>query len=200
MLHNKKRAFHEVLPKCYTNHLTFGGAFLLAKFTEEEKMRAVKRYLDGNRGCNTIAKEIGVHVSKLQYWVKKYEYHGDKAFIKTYTKYSTQDKLDILNYMNVHGTSIFDTAARFNLSSDSILWQWQNSLVTEGITALDSKKKGRPSMKKDRQKPTKKQTTDKSSVEELQAEIDNLRMENAYLKKLNALVQKKEALQQKTRR
>ena len=172
----------------------------MAKFTEEEKMRAVKRYLDGNRGCNTIAKEIGVHVSKLQYWVKKYQYHGEKAFIKTYTKYSTQDKLDILNYMNVHGTSIFDTAARFNLSSDSILWQWQNSLVTEGITALDSKKKGHPSMKKNRQKPTKKQTTDKSSVEELQAEIDNLRMENAYLKKLNALVQKKEALQQKTRR
>ena len=44
-------------------------------------------------------------------------------------------------------------------------------------------------MKKDRQKPTKKQTTDKSSVEELQAEIDNLRMENAYLKKLHALIQ-----------
>ncbi len=175
------------------------GAFLLAKFTEKEKLQAIKRYLEGNTGCNTIAKEIGVHVSKLQYWVRKYQYHGEKGFVKAYTKYSTQDKLDVLNYMNEHGTSIFDTAARFNLSSDAILWQWQNTLLTKGITALDSKKKGRPSMKKDCQKLAKKQKPATKSVEELQAEIEYLRMENAYLKKLNALVQEKEALQQKTR-
>jgi transposase-like protein len=79
------------------HHLTFGGAFLLAKFTDEEKMKAVKRYLEGNEGCGTIAKEIGVHVSNLQFWVRKYEYHGEKAFSKSYTNYSFQYKLDVLH-------------------------------------------------------------------------------------------------------
>lgn len=177
------------------HNLSIGGVFLLAKFTNDEKIHAVKRYLEGNVGCNTIAKEMGVHVSKLQYWVRKYEYHGKQAFIKTYIKYTTQYKLDVLKYMNEHGTSIFDTAARFNLSSDAILWQWQNILLTKGETALGSKKKGRPSMKKDHREPSKKQITATNSIEDLQAELEYLRMENAYLKKLNALVQEKEALQ-----
>lgn len=30
----------------------------MAKFTSEEKLQTIKRYLEGNIGCNTIAKEI----------------------------------------------------------------------------------------------------------------------------------------------
>lgn len=90
---------------------------------QQQKIKAVKRYLVGHTGYQTIVQEIGVHVSKLQYWVKKYQYHGEGAFIKTYTKYTAQYKLDVINYMNEHGTSIIETAARFNLSSESILWR-----------------------------------------------------------------------------
>lgn len=51
-------------------NLTIGGAVFLTKFTKEEKIKAVKRYMEGNVGCHTIATEIGVHVSKLQYCLK----------------------------------------------------------------------------------------------------------------------------------
>jgi len=64
------------------------------------------------------------------------------------------------------------------------------------MDALQPKKKGRPSMKKE----TKKTQLVEESIEALRTENERLRMENAYLKKLNALVQEKEKLQRKTNR
>lgn len=184
----------------FRHSLKLGGAFLLAKFKSEDKIRAVKRYLKGNKGYKNIAEEIGVHKSKLQFWVKKYQYHGEKAFLKGYTNYSVQYKLDVLNYMNENGTSIFETAAIFNMPSDTTLWKWQHLLETQGLDALQSKKKGRPSMKNENLKTTKKQAPAEGSIEALQIELERLRMENAYLKKLNTLVQNKEKSPNKTRR
>ncbi|MBG9578442.1 transposase, partial [Bacillus thuringiensis] len=62
-----------------------------------------------------------------------------------------------------------------------------------------SKKKGRPSMKKDSNKQLKQALAD-GSVEALEARIKQLEMENEYLKKLNALVQNKEKSRDKTKR
>ena len=70
---------------------------------------------------------------------------------------------------------------------------------TEGLDALQSKKKGRPSMKKEINKQ-QKQVPAEGSIEALQAELERLRMENEYLKKLNALVQNKEKSPNKTKR
>jgi len=100
--------------------------------------------------------------------------------------------------MNENGTSIFETAAIFNLPSDSTLWTWQHLYETQGLAALKTKKKGRPPMKNDKKQKEKKHPTG-NSMEEMQAELERLRMENAYLKKLNALVQNKEKSPNKTK-
>jgi transposase len=162
----------------------------MSKFSPEEKTQAVRQYLNGNEGGKTIAKSIGVHPSMLHQWIKQYEMFGENAFEKRYTTYPAQFKLDVLNYMNEHGTSIRETAAIFNIPSYETLRKWKVAYETKGFDALQSKKKGRQSMKNENKTP-KKQAPAEESIEALQTELERLRMENAYLKKLNALVQNK---------
>jgi len=169
----------------------------MAKFTAEEKINAVKTYLNGQDGYKTIAKQIGVASSVFHSWIQRYEYQGEEAFAKRYTSYSKQFKLDVLTYMNDNGVSTGEAAAIFDIASPGLIRKWRTQMRTEGIDALETKKKRRPTMKKDQ---AEKQPINEGSVEALQAELEQLRMENAYLKKLNALVQNKEKLPKKTKR
>ncbi len=171
----------------------------MAKFTAQEKIQAVKRYLEGTEGHKTIARTLGVTHGVLQAWIRQYQYHGESAFEKSYTTYSVEDKLEVLHYMNEQRTSIRETAAVFNIPTHSTLILWKNQFATEGVDALKPKKKGRPRMTKKNQEGTKKQAPLEGSFEALQAEVEHLRMENAYLKKLNALVQSKEKSLNKTK-
>jgi transposase len=170
--------------------------FFVTKFTSEEKIQAVIRYEMGAEGVKAIAKSIGVHHSILLNWIKQYEYHSENAFNKPYTSYTTQFKLDVLNYIKETGTSIREAAAIFNIATHSTIQKWQKSFELEGTDALIPKPKGRPPMKKE----TKKAQPTEGSEEALRAEIERLRMENAYLKKLKALILEKEKLQNKTKR
>lgn len=171
----------------------------MAKFTAEDKIQAVKRYLNGNESSYQIAKSLGTDHKAILKWVKQYDYNGEEAFVKQYTNYTQQFKLDVLNYMVEHGTSLIETAAIFKISAPSAISKWRKQFETLGLDALQSKKKGRLSMKKESMKQTK-QTLAEGSVEALEARIKQLEMENAYLKKLNALVQNKEKSPIRTKR
>ncbi|MDP1422026.1 IS3 family transposase [Peribacillus simplex] len=162
----------------------------MARFSSEEKIQAVRQYIDGHEGGQTIAKSIGVHPSLLHQWIKQFALFGEDAFEKRYTPYPAQFKLDVLNYMNEHGTSIRETAAIFNIPSYETLRKWKVAYETEGFDALQSKKKGRPSMKNKNNKTSNTQVPDEGSIEALQAENERLRMENAYFKKVECLSSK----------
>jgi transposase-like protein len=102
----------------------------MAKFSPEEKLYAVRQYLNGDEGGKTIAKSIGVHPSMLHQWIKQYEIFGENAFEKRYTSYPALFKLDVLNYMNEQGTSIRETAAIFNIPSFETLRKWKVAYET----------------------------------------------------------------------
>jgi transposase len=170
--------------------------FFMTKFSGDVKLAAVQRYLEGVESYSSIAASIGTSAYMVRNWVLQYEHQGEEAFVKSYTSYSVQFKLDVLNYMNTYGTSPNETAAIFRITSPGLIRKWRMQFQSQGIDALISKKKGRPAMKKGH----KKGTPVEGSVEALQEELERLRMENAYLKKLNALVQSKEKLQSKTKR
>lgn len=172
----------------------------MSKFKTEDKIQIVLRYLEGNESIEKIAEEVRVSNSILSGWVRLYEQHGIEAFIKSYTNYSAEFKLNVLNYMNETGTSSYDTAAIFNISSPGMVRNWRKAFETRGIDALQSKKKGRPSMKKISKLNKEQPLPVEGSIEALRAENDRLRMENAYLKKLNALVREQEKLQTKSKR
>jgi transposase len=178
------------------------GVFFMAKFSAEDKLAAVQRYLQGNDSYRRIGASIGAHSSLIKTWVKQYEINGVEAFQKSYTSFSTEFKLDVLKY----GTSPNETAAIFKIADPSTIRKWSRQFEEHGIDALKSKKKGRPSMKKE----TMKKETEKikanqpipgeESVETLQSKVERLEMEIAYLKKLNALVQMQEKLRTKSKR
>ena len=177
----------------------FYGGFFMAKVTVEQRIQAVQRYVNGHESINDIASDVGVSGQVMSEWVRRYLENGIETFLKSYTNYSAEYKMSVLNYMNETGTSSIDTAAIFNISSPGMIRNWKKKYEDGGYDALVSKKKGRPSMKKDTKKTTKPALA-KGSVEELEARIKQLEMENAYLKKLNALVQMQEKLPTKSKR
>ncbi|OTQ84224.1 transposase [Bacillus subtilis subsp. subtilis] len=172
----------------------------MAKFSSEEKIQAVKRYVNGGESGLDIARSIGVHNSNLHQWIKQYELFGEDVFQKNYTTYSVEYKLDVLSYMNEQGTSIRETAAIFNIPSPETLRKWKVAYETRGVDALNAKKKGRSSMKNEDQNVRKKPIPTKDSIEDLQSELEYLRAENAYLKKLQSLVQEREKSKRKKKR
>jgi transposase len=173
-----------------------GAVFYMTKFTAAEKLTAVKRYLEGRETAGSIGESMGTSKQVVANWVMQYQYQGEEGLLKkSYTSYTAEFKLDVLKYMNDHGTSPNETAAIFKITSPALIRKWRRQFESQGIDALESKKKGRPLVKKEK----KESIPVEGSVEALQAEIERLRMENAYLKKLNALVQSKEKLQSKTK-
>lgn len=172
----------------------------MAKYSVDDKLSAVMRYMDGVESFISIGRSMGTSASVIMNWVKQYEYQGVEGLSKkSYTNYSAQFKLDVLNYMIDNGTSPNETAVIFNISSPATIRTWRLLFKKGGVDALIPKKKGRTPMDKEDNKKKKKQAPAKGSVEALKAEVEQLRMENAYLKKLNALVRDKEKSPNKTK-
>lgn len=163
----------------------------MTKYSTELKLKAVLAYLQGTASFKTIADQFNISLSPLKDWVAQYKANGAESFQSSYTNYDFNFKMDIINYINDFGVTPNEAAAIFNIPSPSTVHKWVKLFNTVGIDALESKKKGRPSMKKESMKPTK-QSQAEGSDEDLKARIKRLEMENAYLKKLNALVQNKE--------
>lgn len=173
----------------------------MAKYTLEEKLSAVLRYVEGVESYVTLARSMGTSESVVMNWVKQYEYHGVEGLSKkSYTNYTAQFKLDVLNYMINNGTSPNETAVIFNIPSPATLRTWRILFQKGGVHALEPKKKGRTLMTKEDNKKMKEVTPTEGTIEALKSEIEQLRMENVYLKKLNALVQSKEKSPNKTKR
>ena len=88
----------------------------------------------------------------IQTWVALFEAHGKEGLVPKYTNYSQQFKIDVINYMNEIGTSLIETAAIYQIASPSTILKWRKQLEEQGVDALQSKKRGRRSVKKETKK------------------------------------------------
>lgn len=168
----------------------------MAIFTAKEKIFISRLYLEGKHSYLELQDLFKVSYQMIQGWVYLYQIQGEEGFKKSYTRYSAEFKMDVLNYMNDTGTSSYEAAAIFNISSPALVRTWRLNFIAGGFDALISKKKGQISMKKE----TKKGKLVEGSTEALEERIKQLEMENSYLKKLNALVQMQEKLHPKSKR
>ncbi|VTR31765.1 transposase and inactivated derivative [Actinobacillus pleuropneumoniae] len=170
----------------------------MTKFTGDRKLAIVQGYDPDLISQTEYANQMGVTKSQFQYWLRLYEMHGESTLTNSYTNYPASFKLDVLNHKAQSDASLIDTAALFKLPDFSMLYSWHRKMESGGLEALEPKKKGRPSMKKDSNSSSKRSAVE-GSVEALEERIKQLEMENEYLKKLNALVRNKEKSPNKTK-
>lgn len=95
------------------------------KYSVDEKVRAVQKYLDGKGSKESIAKELDIHRQSFDQWVKNYEAMGIDAFITHRNKhYSKPEKeLAVTAYLSGEG-SLMDICKKFKIHSTSILRKW----------------------------------------------------------------------------
>ena len=95
------------------------------KYSAEEKVSAVQKYLDGKESMRSIARELNIDFQTFKLWVKNYEAMGIDAFITHQNKhYSKLEKeLAVTAYLAGEG-SLMDICKKFKIHSTSILRKW----------------------------------------------------------------------------
>jgi transposase len=174
----------------------------MSKHTQEFKLEVVRNYLLGAQGQKTLAHRYEIHPSDVMKWVERYRLHGDAGLVSRYTAYSSDFKLEVLNYMQSKHMSLHQVSAHFNIPSVSTVLKWQKLYTEGGVQALHSRPRGRPKVTPAMAKPfvPSDKPANELTPKQLQRELEYLRAENAYLKKLRALVQEKRQAQEQERK
>ena len=114
----------------------------MSKFNLELRIKVVTEYLSG-KGSPSLAKKyrISNHAIILD-WVHRFERRGieglkDRSMSQ---EYSSQFKVDVLNWKKRNQASLPVTALHFDLSSPSTIWQWDKHFQESGIAGLERKR------------------------------------------------------------
>ncbi|GBG05499.1 helix-turn-helix domain-containing protein [Lactobacillus rodentium] len=165
----------------------------MTKFTYEQKLAAVKLYLEGQSSGEIIKKfNIGEH-AQLRFWVKQYKRHGPNILNpkKKHEEYSGEFKLNVLNWKKQYHETYEATAVKFGISNPGTIYQWQKA-KDKGDLVASNKKRGRPPLVKKQKKISPLSKSEREELERLRKENRSLFIENEYLKKLDALIQNRE--------
>ena len=156
--------------------------FFMSKYSKEVKEKAI--YLS-EKGWNSfiIAKELGIPESTVNGWLLKFKINHtiNRKMVKQV--FSADFKRKVIETRWKNKLSFKEVAEHFNLDNPSLIATWQKRYLDEGISELQPKPKGRPSMKpKELIPPTKDQSvkSDKERIKELEAEIARLKYEMSF--------------------
>ena len=165
------------------------------KITYEEKLKIVKENQEGY-GQKYLSKKYEVSRDLIRSWIHSYEILGEEGLkkSKTHTSYSGEFKLSVLEYKQINGLSLLETAKHFKIKQPSTIANWQRQYKEKGFEGLcgqkgKPKKLGDSNMAKD--KINKLTTSEKEELTKLRQENLYLRARLEYEKKLEALVQKR---------
>ncbi|MGG3941135.1 helix-turn-helix domain-containing protein, partial [Peribacillus psychrosaccharolyticus] len=155
----------------------------MAKYDVNFKLAVVKDYLAGVGGYRTLAEKHTIDRSMVQKWVHVYNLFGRAGLErkKSKTTYSSQFKMDVVNWMKETGESTYEAAKQFKLYYPSMISRWLKEFEQVGAQVLLPKPKGRPKMTDNKQNNIKEMTR-----KELEYEAEKLRAELAFIKKLRA--------------
>ncbi len=167
----------------------------MIKYTDKQKLEAVKAYRKGAGGLRATAKAQGVGADSLRKWVAAYAALGTTGVAtKKRSNYDVDFKLGVLRRMADDGLSCRQAAALFDIRRLDQVAEWSRLYAADGAVALHPGWKGK--QEKMRKTPSRRERgellpDDQRSREELLRDLQQLRMENAYLKKAQALARVK---------
>lgn len=171
--------------------------FILNKKHELDfKLRLIKEYKDGNIGYNSLCRKYDIQSSVLRTWIYQFDTFGIDGLISGMTrkKYSTDEKLRIIQHRINNQLSYKETARLFGISNPTLIAQWQMKYNQYGILGLESKPKGRAAKT---MKENKKKVNTNSLNESEREELIRLREENRRLEIAIALEKKLQSLARK---
>jgi transposase len=168
---------------------------MVQKYTEKQRLSAVKDYISGNIGFREVARRHGVGESSLRKWIAAFRENGTLGLKpKVRSPYSVEFRLAVITRMREDGLSYRQTAALFDIRNFNVIGRWERRYDSGGLSALSPESNSRAYRMPKPILKIPKPDDDSRSREELLKELNALRMENAYLKKLDALVQAKKKL------
>jgi transposase-like protein len=120
------------------------------KISTDEKLAAVRRFLNGEGSQRSIAAHIGVSYQSFQQWIRNYKSLGNDAFTMTGNKkYSSELKLNaVQDYLAGFGSQD-DICLKYGIRSRSKLLKWimkynsHEELKTSGTGGTTIMTKGR---------------------------------------------------------
>lgn len=91
----------------------------------QNKIAAVKRYLDGLASQRMLANEFGISQTSVQQWIANYESMGEDAFLMDCYKSYPADlkKQAVLDYLPGKGSQT-DICKKYGIRSKSKLQKW----------------------------------------------------------------------------
>ena len=154
----------------------------MSKYSKEVKEKAI--YLsEKGWGRYRIAKELEVPEGTVKSWLYKFKLSHNLDHKISKQVFSADFKRKVLETRWKDKLSFKETAELFNLDNPSLIVAWQKRYLDKGISGLQSKPKGRPSMKPKELIPSTKDQcikSDKERIKELEAEIARLKYEISF--------------------
>ena len=101
----------------------------MAKSPHTPEWRAMisQEYLDGYASSRELADKYGVCDKTVRRWAQRYKEQGILAFRSPCNKsYTTDFKLECVEIYFSGEMSVDEIVAKYNISSDSVLWSWIN--------------------------------------------------------------------------
>lgn len=158
-------------------------------YTKEQKIAAVRDYLDGATTVEVLSNHQISDGSVLRKWIKKYTGHSeltdsrkgmDRAMTKG-RKTTFEERIEIVRYCLDNGRNYQRTAEVFAVSYQQV-YGWTKKYDADGVHGLEDRR-GRT---KQEEELTNEEKLERR-IQQIERENDRLRAENLFLKKLEEI-------------
>lgn len=161
----------------------------MAKYSIEVKLEAINLYKSG-MGSTSISKKFGIRgKSTVLRWIYLFDKNGIDGLIrpKELPRYSSSFKMEVITWLVRNNASYPETAKKFGISNEGVVWQWKHRFDVHGFDGLADHRERVLNMNKDKNKQTKD-----DKIKQLEKDNEYLKAENEYLKKLRAVMDRTE--------